>query len=166
MSRMFEIKKESLNRDLERYQQGKRLIALGCEATEREWRAVILFHAKTVVKGRDGEIALAGPVVCGIRYHERFLSEAPHPMEIVTILEPRGVFHPNCSPSGAMCLGHPTPGLTLESILNQVWAGVNLNMKVVDTRPGNIVNRDAARWVVANAQRFPLCRHGLLEGPA
>jgi len=166
MSRMFEIKKESLNRDLERYQQGKMLAALGCEATEQEWRAVVLFHTKTVVKARNGEVTTAGPVVCGIRYHERFLSEAPHPFEVVTILEPRGIFHPNCSATGALCLGHPTAGLTLESILNQVWAGLSLNMKVVDTRPGNIVNREAARWVVANAQLFPLCRQGLLEGSA
>ena len=57
-----------------------------------------------------------------------------------------------------MCLGHPAAGLTLEMILNQVWAGLNLNMNVVDTRPGNVANREAAAWVVANAPVSPVAQ--------
>jgi hypothetical protein len=163
MSRMFEIKQQSLERDLQHYGRGSAMTVLGAVSTAEEWRALVEFRTKTLVKGPDDRVTTDGPVVCGIRYLERFLWQAPHPMEIVTVLQPLGIFHPNCSPGGAMCLGHPSAGLTMEMILNQVWAGLNLNMKVVDTRPGHIANREAAAWVVANAHLFPLCRKGLLE---
>jgi hypothetical protein len=163
MSRMFEVKQQSLERDLERYGRGSAMAVLGAVSTAEEWRALVEFRTKTLVKGLDDSVTTAGPVVCGIRYLERFLWQAPHPMEIVTVLQPPRIFHPNCSASGAMCLGHPGPGLSLETILNQIWAGLNLNMKVVDTRPGNIANGEAAAWVVANTHLFPLSRKGLLE---
>jgi hypothetical protein len=165
MNRMFEMKKQSFQSDLEHYSRSRAMAVLGCESTEREWRAVLVFRSKTLVKGPDGSVSTAGPVVCGIRYLDRFLWEAPHPLEIVTIFQPDRVFHPNCTTGGSLCLGHPSAGLTLETILNQVWAGLNLNMKVVDTRPGNIANHEAARWVAANAHLFPLSSKGLLEEP-
>jgi hypothetical protein len=129
-----------------------------------EWRTIVAFDTKTLV-AHDGSIRRDGPVVLGIRLHERFLSEAPHPMELVTILAPCAPFHPNCDRSGALCLGHPAAGISLETILHQVWAGLMFNMRAVNTRPGQVVNADAATYVRANAHLFPITKRGLFEQP-
>jgi hypothetical protein len=141
------------------------MTCLGCAGIGAEWRTMVAFDTKTLVRDAEGTIRRAGPVVVGIRYSERFLSEAPHPFELAAILEPRGVFHPNCDPVGAMCLGHPTPGISLEVILNQVWAGLAFNLKLVNTRPGEVANREAAEYVRACAEQFPITRRGLFEDP-
>jgi hypothetical protein len=137
---------------------------LGCIDLDEEWRAIVAFDTKTLVDDR-GMIRRDGPVILGIRYQERFLSEAPHPMELVTVLEPNNVFHPNCSSSGGLCLGHPAAGIALDLILHQAWAGLMFNMKAVNTRPGQIVNPEAAMYVRANAHQFPITVRGLFEQP-
>jgi hypothetical protein len=138
---------------------------LGCMDLDAEWRAVVAFDTRTLVNDGDGSIRRDGPVVIGIRYHERHLSEAPHPMELATVLRPLGVFHPNCSSSGALCLGHPAAGISMELILHQIWAGLTFNMQTVNTRPGQIVNPEAAVYVRASAHLFPITRRGLFEQP-
>ena len=163
MSRIWEEKKKSLEARLQDFaKRSDAVMPMVTYDQGDEWRAVVLLDAQTLVQRADGTVATAGPVVLGIRYHERFLSEAPHPLEIVTILQPR-VFHPNANAAGAMCLGHPHAGLTLDAILHQVWAGLAFNMKSVNTLPGEILNREAANFVRANACRFPLNRRGLFE---
>src|SRR5207249_9207748 len=101
---------------------------LGCEL-----RTMLLFKTETLVQARDGAVQRKGPVAVGLRYNERFLSEAPNPSEIVSILEPFFVFHPNVSRTGALCLGHPQPGLPLEEILHMTWAALVFNLRMVDT---------------------------------
>lgn len=166
MSRMFDIKTEALDRDLDRLRASPVVRVVGRQSQPHEWRAILAFCAKTLVKEPGGEVITAGPVVCGIRYHERFLAEVPHPLEVATILEPRHVFHPNFDPTtGAMCLGHLQAGVPLEFLVHLIWAGINLNMKVVDTHPGNTLNGGAVAWVLANADRLPLSAKGLWEPP-
>ena len=166
MSRMWEQKKLSLKGELDKVARLSPVLdALMWEDRGDACRAVVGFRTKTLVRGSNGEITTDGPVVVGIRYLERFVSQAPLPMEIASSVQPDRIFHPNCNPAGATCLGHPTAGLTLELILNQLWAGLTINMKVVNTRWGQIVNRAAADYVRANAHRFPLTRKGLLEAP-
>lgn len=130
-----------------------------------EWRAAWLLLTVTLVRCANGSLVLAGPVALGIRYHESYLAQAPHPWEIATVIQPRGLFHPNATPSGSLCLGHPEAGVSLEYILNQAWAGLTFNMKSVNTRNGDILNNEAARFVRANAERFPLTDKGLFETP-
>jgi hypothetical protein len=137
---------------------------LGSMDSDEEWRAIVAFDTKTLV-AHEGTVRRDGPVVLGIRFHERFLREAPHPMELVTVLAPQAPFHPNCDSSGALCLGHPAAGVSLELILHQVWAGLMFNMKAVNTRPGQIVNAEAAMYVRANAHLFPITTRGLFEQP-
>jgi hypothetical protein len=137
---------------------------LGSVHDDSEWKAVVGFDTKTLVDV-GGTIRREGPVVLGIRYLEQYLCEAPHPMGLVTVLKPLGVFHPNIADSGAVCLGHPAPGISLELILHQLWAGLMFNMQAVNTRPGEIVNREAAMYVRANAQQFPISKRGLFEQP-
>jgi hypothetical protein len=129
-----------------------------------ETRSIVAFNTKTLVRRQDGTIDRAGPVVIGIRYHRRFLTEVPHPMEIVTVLEPRSIFHPNAT-AATFCLGHPPVGITIETVVNQVFAGLMFNMNIVNTLPGQIVNPEAANYVRSTAKQFPLTRKGLFENP-
>jgi hypothetical protein len=102
----------------------------------------------------------------GIRYHASYLSEAPDPYGLVSILVPNRIYHPNVEiGTGTLCLGHPQAGISLETILHQTWAGVTLNMQNVNTRWGAIFNSDAARFVRANAERLPLTAKGIFEPP-
>jgi hypothetical protein len=150
--------------ELRRYERISRVLQVyGIQEFPDEMRAVVRFDTPTLVRAPTGQIGLAGPVVAGIRYHQSFLSTAPHPMEIATILDPRGVHHPNLGRSGGVCLGKPVIALSMESILNQLWAAVNFNMSIVNTVSGQVVNAEAADFVRANAHRFPLRHEGLLE---
>ncbi|NLX99627.1 MAG: hypothetical protein GXY83_26135 [Rhodopirellula sp.] len=164
MSRVFQSKKKSLTQTAQQFSaRSPAMKLIRIDACDDEWRALVMLDTKTLAQRSDGTIKTASPIVIGIRYHERFLAEAPHPCEIVTVFQPVGVFHPNCARSGAMCLGHPPAGLGLDFILHQVWAGLNYNMRTVNTRPFEVLNRDAAEFVRNNAERFPLSTRGLFE---
>src|SRR5439155_6141503 len=98
-----------------------------------EFRCLLRFDTETLVAAPGGAVRRAGPVTAGVRYAERFLAEAPVPWELVSLLHPAWVFHPNVNPAGALCLGHPPPGVPLSLILHMTWAALVFNMRVVDT---------------------------------
>jgi hypothetical protein len=149
---------------LQKYERASQVLEVfGIQEFPDELRAVVKLDTPTLVRAPDGRIAMAGPVVVGIRYNEQFLSTAPHPMEIATVLDPPGIYHPNAGRSGGFCLGKPVVGISMESILNQLWAAVTFNMSIVNTISGEVVNREAADFVRANVHRFPLRHEGLLE---
>jgi ubiquitin-protein ligase len=91
------------------------------------------------------------------------LSEMPHPMEIAVVFSPARPFHPNIGRTGLVCLGHPTPGVSMEQILHQIWAAITFNMNCVNVRTGEVMNRDAAEFVRQHRDRFPLTSAGLFE---
>ena len=96
--------------------------ACWCSSTPRLWyaRRTVWFAAR------------AGAAV-GCRYHQRFLSEVPTPWEIVSILSPPFVFHPNINSAGALCLGHPPPAVRLQEIMHMTWAALVFNLRLADT---------------------------------
>jgi hypothetical protein len=164
MSRIFDIKKrtnEEIIRGLDERSPVMKLI--GTEDCGDEWRAVVVFNTKTLVSDGDGDVRREGPVVVGVRYHERFLGEAPHPMEIASVCQPNNIWHPNISPAGSCCLGYPPAGIALDLVIHQLWAAFTFNMKIINTRHGQIVNPEAALYVRANAHRFPITKRGLFE---
>jgi hypothetical protein len=166
MSRIWQERKRANERIVRDYAARSPVMRLlGVMDFGSEWQSIVAYDTKTLVDDCDGTIRREGPVVICVRFDERFLSEAPHPMQIVSVFEPKGIFHPNCSRVGAFCLGHPAPGISMELILHQVWAGLMFNMKTVNTRPGQIVNGAAAVYVRANAHQFPISRRGLFEAP-
>ena len=168
MSKMFEMKKASLDRELQSAVQRSNVLAvLARQCTDDEYRVVVSFATQTLVRDGGGEVATAGPVVVGIRYHSHFLGEAPNPLAVATILQPQNVFHPNVnSITGTICCGHLIAAFTLQPLLHLLWAGINFRLaKAVDTRPGNIIDPEAAHWVIANAHRLPITPKGLWETP-
>jgi hypothetical protein len=128
-----------------------------------EVRMVVRLHTTTLVKPPGGVVALDGPVVLGGRYHRRFLGEAPIPWEIITVLAPAFPFHPNINAAGALCLGHPAPGISLSQILHVSWAAVVFNLRLVNTVDWQGLNPEAAAYVRAHKERFPLTPMGLFE---
>ena len=167
MSRIWQIRKMTYERTLADFdKRSPVLTSLGTSDGGSEWRALVKLHTKTFVSRDGSKVERAGPVVAGIRMDQRHLAEAPDPMSIVTLLEPQWIFHPNVAVTGSTCLGHPQPGITLDLVLNQVWAGLMFNMRIVNTRPGETVNPHAAEYVRSNAHRyFPISTRGLLEDP-
>lgn len=166
MNRAWEERKRANERIVRDFAQRSPVMAcLYCADLGSDWHTVVAFNTKTLVIDGDGSIRRDGPVYVGIRYLDRYLSEAPNPADIATVMQPQNVFHPNCSSSGAICLGHPAPGISMELILHQLWAGFAFNMKAVNTRPGQILNPDAAIYVRASANQFPITRRGLFEQP-
>jgi hypothetical protein len=165
MSKAFDLRKQKLTQTVQDYaarspvMELKDIIDWGVE-----WRCVVSFDTKTLAEDLGGEIIVdEGPIIVGIRYHERWLSEAPHPFAIATILAPANIFHPNIAYTGAACMGHPPAGFSLESVLNQLWAGLTLNLKVANTIPGDVANARAAEYVRTTAERYPFTRKGLFE---
>jgi hypothetical protein len=166
MSRIWQMKKQSLEKAVREYAKRSPVMnCLTCMDLGEEWRTVVGFSTKTLVKAPGRELERVGPVVLGIRYTSRFLSEAPHPFELVTVLFPSFVFHPNCLPHGPMCLGHPMPGIGMDQILHQTWAGLTFHMLAVNTELYEAANREAAAYVRDNATSFPITRKGLFETP-
>jgi hypothetical protein len=166
MQRIWQLRKQANERTVRSLAERSPVMqCLGCRDFGAEWQTVVAFDTKTLVEDVEGTICREGPVVIGIIYRERHLSQAPHPMELATVLLPHGIYHPNCSSTGGLCLGHPAPGISLELILHQIWAGLTFNMQSVNTNPGQIVNAEAAVYVRTNAHLFPITRRGLFEQP-
>jgi hypothetical protein len=166
VSRIWHLRKRKLDQTVRDYARRSPVMdCLGCTDMGDEWRTMIGFTTRTLVKPPGGEVQRAGPVVIGIRYCQRFLGEAPHPFEIATVLFPSFVWHPNCNIHGCMCLGHPAPGISLDQILHQTWAGLTFHMSAVNTERYQVANPAAAAYVRDNATQFPITGKGLFEEP-
>lgn len=167
-SRAWDLRKVKLRRTLDDFAARSPNLKLHWSDDQgEELRAVVEFGTQTLVRFPGDDVRLAGPVVCGIRYHKDFLSLPPIPWEIVTILEPRFVYHPNVNPGGGICLGHPMPNITMEEILHTTWAGLVLNTRLVNTIDWQVFNRHAAAFIRSAAPgKFPLTHRGLMEPPS
>ena len=128
-----------------------------------EQRAILQFETQTLVKLPGKDVELMGPVMVGLRYHQSFQSQAPIPWEIVTILYPMAVYHPNVNFNGGLCLGHPPANVPLELILHMTWAALVLNTRLVTTTDWRVFNPAAAAYVRSQKDKFPLTDRGLLE---
>jgi hypothetical protein len=139
------------------------MVLLDMQDIGEEIRAILQFDTQTLVKRPGKEVRLIGPVVAGLRYHQSFQSQAPIPWEIVTILDPMPVYHPNVNPNGGLCLGKPPANVPMDLILHLTWAALVLNTRLVTTTDWRVFNPAAAAYVRAHADRFPLTERGLLE---
>lgn len=163
-SRIWAIRKAKLIEALERFSSASPVMTLwDIEDVGEELRAVVQFDTDTLTKPAGQEVVLAGPVVTGIRYHQSFLSQPPIPWEIVTILMPMAIYHPNVNPNGGLCLGHPLAGVPMDLILHMTWAGLVMNTRLVTTTDWRVFNPAAAAYVRSHSHKFPLTERGLLE---
>jgi hypothetical protein len=115
-----------------------------------------------VVTG-SGELALAEHFEVGVRFPPDYLRRA-HSAEVLTLLGPRGTFHPNIQGDGpGICAGHITPGTPLVDLIYQVWE--LLTYRKATVREDDALNRAACAWARRNAHRFPLDTRPLKRRP-
>jgi hypothetical protein len=130
-----------------------------------EVRAVVMLNTPTLVC-RPGQIPnFRGPVIVGFRYCEKWLSQAPVPWEVITILEPVDIFLPSVSSAGGLCLGHLPANFSVESVFHMTWAAVVVNMRITNTIDWQVFRPDAAAFLRSHTDKFPITRRGLMEPP-
>jgi hypothetical protein len=122
-------------------------------------RYIARFACTGLVRTPSGEIVEANEFTVGIAFPDDYLRRA-EPSQVLTVLSPRGAFHPNISDRGPfVCVGRMGPGTTLVDLLYQLHEIVTYNKATVDER--NALNFDACQWARANADRLPLDRRPL-----
>jgi len=117
------------------------------------------FHCTGLVRTPSGEIAEAKQFAVGIAFPDEYLRWV-EPSQVLTLLSPRGAFHPNISDRGPfVCVGRMAPGTSLVDLLYQLHEIITYNKATVDER--NAFNFDACQWARANAARLPVDRRPL-----
>jgi hypothetical protein len=162
--RIWEMRKQKVTQTLEKFSHESPVMTLlDLQDIGEEIRAILQFDTQTLVKLPGKDVELVGPVVTGLRYHHSFQSQAPIPWEVVTILFPMPVYHPNVNDNGGLCLGKPPANVPMDLILHMTWAALVLNTRLVTTTDWRVFNPEAAAYVRGHADRFPLTERGLLE---
>lgn len=128
-----------------------------------EMRILATFGIPTLVVPKNDEVRMEGPVVFGIRYLRSFLREPPPPFQIITIVAPEDFFHPNGTPSGGLCCGHPPVGIRVFDLVHLAFAAVTLQSS--NPREWDSLNQQAADFVRRHVDDLPLLTTGLYEEP-
>jgi len=79
--------------------------------------------------------------------------ERANPAEVITLLEPNNVFHPNVR-YPFICPGHLTPGTTLTDIIMQCFE--IYTYQKYNVREDDALNSKACGWARRNVDRFPI----------
>jgi len=163
-SRAWKAKKKALHRDLVVAAAKSPVLRIEhFAADEGSVRALVTYRVPTLVTPERGELRLAGPCVVAIRYHARWLVEPPIPWEVVTVFHPLCCRHPNIGKANGLCLGATPAGLSMTAILEQTYAALTLSS--YNTVEWEGLDADAAAFVRAHADRFPIVPTGLYEAP-
>jgi hypothetical protein len=80
------------------------------------------------------------------------------PMQVLTILAPAGVYHPNIG-GPWVCPGHLQPGIPLVSLLHIVYEIITFHRVTMNEREA--LTPDACAWARANRGAFPTDRRPL-----
>ena len=111
----------------------------------------------------DAGIVTVDRHLVGISYPPDFLRRSSDPWQVLTWLEPQTEFHPNIR-FPAVCVGHIAPGMTLVSLLHQLWQMITWQR--FTPRENDALNKEACAWARRNLDRFPVdSRRSLLGGP-
>jgi len=164
LSRAWRMRKQKIEDTLELFAKDSPVMTLfERQDLGDEIRALVQFDTKTLVKIPGRDVELIGPVLAGLRYHQSFQSQAPIPWEVVTVLFPMPVYHPNVNQNGGLCLGKPPANVPMDLILHMTWAALVMNTRLVTTTDWRVFNPAAAAYVRSHADQFPLTERGLLE---
>lgn len=164
-SKAWALKSQRVVADLQQLGQGPNLQLLELAQFPSEVRAVLLVKTPTLVRPPGRSPTFRGPVLVGMRYHEAWLSQAPVPWEVITVIEPVDIFLPSVSPGGGLCLGHPPANFSVESVFHLTWAALVVNMRITNTIDWQVFRPEAAAYLRSNQDKFPITRRGLMEPP-
>ncbi len=164
--RLWNRKRIAMVEELEKLAEESPILEIASiEHRVDEVRAVLALEIPTMVTPMNSEVRLDGPVVVGIRFTQRFCTVPPLPWEIVTVLHPLDVYHPNIDSrgSGALCLGSPPAGISLAEIVHLTYAALTLASFSPQEWRG--LHAAASRFTREHAEQFPIIETGLLESP-
>ncbi len=120
-------------------------------------RYLVEFRCKGLVARGRGDVAETDRFLVGVSFPSDYLRRA-HPAEVLTLIAPWNVFHPNIQGS-AMCVGRLKPGTPLVDLLYQCYE--ILTYAKVTMREDDALNRDACVWAREHSGRFPIDRRPL-----
>jgi hypothetical protein len=126
-------------------------------------RWVARFACRGLVRAPGGDVVEAEGFEAGIWFPGDYLRRV-NPIEVVSWLAPREVFHPNIGegPGGRVfvCVGHLAIGTPLVDILMQLFEIITY--RKVTMCEDDALNREACMWARANQERFPTDRRSLV----
>jgi len=115
-------------------------------------RTIATFRCRGLVRDASGEVREHDRFTVGFFLSENHLREVS-PVEILTWLEPREVWHPNIHPP-FVCLGRIKPGTPLVELLYRCFELITYEN--VTMREDDALNRPACSWARRNRERFPI----------
>jgi len=124
-------------------------------------RFIVRFFCKTLLKTREG-IYEYDRVDIGIQFPLDYWQRA-EPPEVVTLLGPANVFHPNVR-FPFVCVGSLNPGTSLVDLIYQIYE--ILTFQKVTMREDDALNGEACIWARQRTSRFPVDSRSLVRRPA
>jgi hypothetical protein len=118
---------------------------------------VVEFRCRGLVRLGHGEIVDRDRFAVGVSFPPDYLRRA-HPAEVLTVLAPMNVFHPNVRGT-AICVGRLKPGTRLVDLIYQCFE--IFTFAKVTMREDDALNRDACVWARQNVDRFPIDKRPL-----
>ena len=126
-------------------------------------RFVAQFSSPTLVR-EASQVTQADGFTVLFRFPDDYLRAATDAAQVVNLLTPRNVFHPNVR-FPFICLGHMAPGTGLVDLIYQVWE--ILTFQKMTVREDDALNHDACAWARAHMSGLPLdaapLRHRAVE---
>jgi len=123
-------------------------------------RYIARFRCTGMIRTRSGEIVEADDFQVGIWFPPNYLRGPVEPLEIVSLLWPTTVFHPNVR-APFICVGRLNPGAPLVDLLYQIYE--ILSYQRVNPREDNALDLKACIWARTERAlgRFPVDRRPL-----
>jgi len=103
---------------------------------------------------RDGQVVEASRFTAGIWFPPDYKRQVD-PYQIVTLLEPVNLWHPNYDPKQrVICVGNIPPGTTLTSLIYQLFEIITYQR--VTMKEDDALNWAACAWARNHTNRFPI----------
>jgi hypothetical protein len=113
---------------------------------------IATFRCRGLVRNALGEVREHDRFSVGIWLPESY-QRVVNPAEILTWIEPRGVWHPNIRPP-LVCLGKIAPGTPLVDLLHRCFELISFQN--VTMREDDALNPPACAWARRNRELFPV----------
>ena len=152
MDRIFESWLERQHAEGAALAAASDVLSLWPEPDSPPRRYVASFDCQTMVR-TDGEAVPWRGCEVLIQFPPDYLRLVPDPAQIVALMSPPRLFHPNVAPP-FLCIGRIAPGTRLCELLVQLYE--ILTFQKLTPREDDALNRDACAWARRNMHRFPL----------
>jgi hypothetical protein len=120
--------------------------------------AVARLACTGLVREQDGSIREHFGFELGVSFSEEWLRYVG-PLNVVSILAPRNIAHPNCRAPGA-CLGEITPGTEIDDLLYRAFEVITWQSFTVDEN--DALDWDMCAWGRQHMDDFPCDSRPLL----